>query len=73
VRRRATNELHRILRALTFPAITCGDLGSSIALVECVRRPNTKVTIAPIGPGRFVATASLDLLIEVPTATSYDP
>ncbi len=73
VRRRAVNEMHRILRALTFPAITCGDLGSSVSIIECVRRPNAPVTTNDSIPGRLIKIATLDLLIEIPTATNYDP
>lgn len=73
VRRRAINEMHRVLRALTFPAITCGDLGASVSLIECMRKPGADTTLQDLGSGRLIAIAPLVLLIEVPTATSYDP
>ncbi len=72
-RKRALSEMHRILRSLTFPAIFDGDLGQSMTFVEMTRALNTKVTLDDRGGGRLIATASMAILIEVPTGTSFDP
>jgi hypothetical protein len=71
VSRRWVSEMHRAIRALTFPAIAAGDLGTSISLIDMVRRG--KVTQSDNGYGRLVATATIDVRIEIPTGTSYDP
>lgn len=73
VRRRAISEMHRVLRALTFPAIFDGTLTSGMSLIECMREPKTQVTLTDLGSGRLLASVQLTLLLEVPTATSYDP
>lgn len=74
-RKRALSEIHRAMRALTFPAIfEDTNLSSSgIALIECVRTKGTKSTVQDLGGGRALVTTSLEILLEVPTATSYDP
>jgi hypothetical protein len=72
-RKRALSEMDRALRALTFPAIFADTnlSGSGISWIECVR--DGLVILSDNGFGRMVATARLSILIEVPTATSFDP
>lgn len=73
-RKRALSEMDRALKALTFPAIFEDTaLMTGVALFELVRAKGTKVTLQDLGGGRMIATAQMEVTLEVATGTNYDP